>query len=290
MRIYLMIAAFATFFAGCSKDTSDDTVPNPLEEQPIEIKGNAGVLGVETRAPINNGSSMAAQFVASATTNNYTTNAWTAISTFAASGSQTSFSFTPAQYYPVNGSTVYIKGYYPAVPPVNNIVTYSTFDGTQDVMLSNQVSGTKAVSSALAFTFSHLLTQLQFNLVAGTGYGVSTTVTSIIIRSQQTVKTLNVNDGSMTYNTADLTLAGPFAISTSGSVAAAYPMVASGVSIVLSVTTSDGVTYPDAPVTLTTVAGKAHIITLTFTPKAIITTAAVTAWDTTGTGGSSSLS
>ena len=287
----MIMAMTAALFAGCSSD--DEQTVNPPSEAPVEIKANAGVSGIQTRNPINNGDNVVGQFVASATTSNYTSNAWTATGTFAAAGTATAFSFSPAQYYPVDGSAIFIKGYYPAGTIAGNIVTFDTFDGTKDVMLSNEVTGTKAAAATtLAFTFSHLLSQLQFNLVAASGYDVTKTVTSIVIRSQTTAKTLDVNTGILTANTpaSDITLTGPFAISTSGTVAAKHPMVISGAtSLVVSVTTSDNVTYPDMPITVTTEAGKAHQLTLTFTPKGITVTAAVTPWAT-GTAGSTPIS
>lgn len=292
MKKYMIIALAATLFSACQSDNDDELAIDPGNNKPVEIKVNAGISGVQTKAPINSGDNVAGQFVASTTTGDYTNNAWNATGSFAASGTATSFSFSPAQYYPVDGSTIYIKGYYPAGTISGKTVTYTTFDGTQDVMLSNQVSGTKAsAATPLAFTFNHLLSQLQFNLVAGPGYDVGKTVTSIVIKAQQTAKTLDINAGTMTTNTGDITLTGPFAISTSGTVAAQRPMVIPGsTSITVSVTTSDGVTYPDATITVTTVVGKAHQLTLTFTPKLITVTAAVTPWDTSGAGGSAPLS
>lgn len=289
----MIIAMAAALFAGCS-DSDEEYGTPPPDSSLVEIKGNAGVGGLQTRAPINDASNVTASFVASATTGDYTTNAWTATGTFAASGTTpAAFSFSPAQYYPVNGDAIYIKGYYPAGTISGKTVTYTTFDGTQDVMLSNQVSGTKATAIPLAFTFNHLLSQLQFNFVAGAGYDASKTVTSIVLRSQKTAKTLDVNSGLIaSENIGDITLNGPFAISTgAGTVASSYPMVVSGATkVTVSVTTSDGFTYPDTDVTVTTVAGKAHKLTLTFTPKAITATATVTPWDTSGAGASSPIS
>lgn len=293
MKKYMIIAMAATLFAGCA-DSDETCPPLPPDGDRVEIKGNAGVGGLQTRAPINDASSVAASFVASATTGDYTTNAWVATATFTASGTTpAAFSFTPAQYYPVNGDAIYIKGYHPAGTISGKTVTYTTFDGTQDVMLSNQVSGTKATATPLAFTFNHLLSQLQFNLVAGAGYDATKTVTSIVLRSQGTAKTLDVNTGTIaTTNTGDITLTGPFAISTGGgTVASTYPMVVSGATkVTVSVTTSDSFTYPDTDITVTTVAGKAHKLTLTFTPKAITATATVTPWDTSGAAGSTPIS
>lgn len=283
MKKLAIAVLVAAALSGCSSE--EEKVD--LNDRPVEIKLSAGIFGLQTKAPVNTGDNITASFVASATTGDYTTNAWNATATFIASTTaSTSFSFNTPKYYPVDGSSVYIKGYFPAGTISGKTVTYTETDGSNDVMITPQVSGSKATVTPLAFTFNHLLTQLQFKLVASTGYDVTKTVTKIVVKSQQTPATLTLNDGTLTYNTNDVTLSGAFAISLAGTAVGVYPMVKSGVPVVLSVTTSDGVTYPDATISLTTVTGDAHLITLTFTPKEITATAIVTQWITGGTGSS----
>lgn len=283
MKKLAIAVLVAAALSGCSSE--EEKVG--LNDRPVEIKLSAGISGLQTKAPVNTGDNITASFVASATTGDYTTNAWNATATFIASTTaSTSFSFNTPKYYPVDGSSVYIKGYFPAGTISGKTVTFTGTDGSNDVMITPQVSGSKTTVTPLAFTFNHLLTQLQFKLVASTGYDVTKTVTKIVVKSQQTPATLTLNDGTLTYNTNDVTLSGAFAISLAGTAVGVYPMVKSGVPVVLSVTTSDGVTYPDATISLTTVTGDAHLITLTFTPKEITATAIVTQWITGGTGSS----
>lgn len=285
MKKLMIFPLAALAFASCSSDDE----PCVKNDDRVEIRLSADVNEVKTKAPVNSGASVTAQFVASATTGDYTTNAWTASATFTASTTASaSFSFSPAQYYSPTGSTIYIKGFYPAGTVSGKTVTFTGMNGSQDLMISNEQSGSKASATPLAFNFSHLLTQLQFNLVAGTGFGTGITVTKIVVRSQQTPQTLDLNAGTVAYNTAaDVSINGNYAITSGGSTATDYPMFKAGNSIVLSVTTSDGVTYPDATITgLTTAVGQAHLITLTFTPLQITATATVAAWGTGGTGSS----
>lgn len=179
-----------------------------------------------------------------------------------------------------------IRGYYPAGTLSGKTVTLAG-DGTEDVMLTAQASGTKATAGALSFVFNHLLTQLQFKLVAGAGYPASgVNVTSLVIKQQKTPATLDLNTSSLTYTTKDLTLSGTFPILTAGSTINNYPMVKSGEALTVAVTTSDGVTYPESTISVTTEVGKSHLITLTFTPKEITSSISVTAWQTGGTGSS----
>lgn len=289
MKKYMMMVMTAALFTGClsdgnEEDRGDITPTNGL----VEIKGNAGVFDIHTRAPVSTGNPIVAKFVASATTGDYSTNLWSATGSFSASATASpSFSFTPAQYYLVNGNTVYIKGYYPAGTLSNNTATFAEIDGSNDVMITSEVSGSKATTVPLAFTFNHLLTQLQFTFVAGTGYlQTGKNVTSIAIKNQQTPASLNISSGVVSYNVATpFTLTGTFPITgTTGTLATVYPMVKSGATTVVLGITADGVTYEDVTVNLTTETGKAHNITLTFTPKEITATAIVTAWVVGGAG------
>ena len=138
--------------------------------------------------------------------------------TFVASPTPTAaLSFSPARYYPVDNSPIYIRGYYPAGTLSGKTVTLAG-DGTEDVMLTAQASGTKATAGALSCVFNHLRPQLQFKLVAGAGYPASgVNVTSLVIKQQKTPATLDLNTSSLTYTTKDLTLSGTFPIQTAGS-------------------------------------------------------------------------
>lgn len=287
MKKLVCIAIVATLVAGCSSDEKFDGPDNG----PVEIKFSSGISGITTKAPVNTGDNITASFVASATDGDYSTNAWTAAATFQASvTASTALSFSPAQYYPVNGNTIYIKGYYPAGTIAGNTVTFTGANGTQDVMITGQASGTKTTTQPLAFTFSHLLSQLQFKFVSGTGYDpTGKTVTGVTVKTQKLPATLNLNNGNLTYSDSNVSISGNYTINAGGAIAADRPIVKAGEPVILSVTTSDGVTYPDVTLaSLTTVAGQSHLITLTFTPKEITITVSVTAW-VTGTGGSSSL-
>ncbi|WP_459783353.1 fimbrillin family protein [Bacteroides rodentium] len=171
-----------------------------------------------------------------------------------------------------------------------NTVTFSETDGSNDVMISGEASGNKTTGGALVFTFNHLLTQLQFTFKAGAGFpATGKTVTSITIKNQQTPASLNINDGTVSYNPtgAGITLTGSYAISADpGTTATVYPMVKSGATSVVMDIVAGGVTYPNVTVNLNTETGKAHNIILTFTPKGITVSAIVTPWVTGGTGSS----
>lgn len=293
MKQLFFLTLVAAAISSCSSD-DDGVYPNdPRLNATSEIKFNTNVYGVNTKAPVTPTTSIDAVFVASTATGNYGTYSWSDTVTFTASPTPTTgLSFTPSRYYPVDNSAVYIKGYYPQSPAAitNNTVTYSATDGSVDLLLTPEVSGTRT-SAPLNFVFSHLLSQLQFQFVAGTGFPTGKTVTALRIKNAQTFPTqLDLNTGNVTYSTSNINFTGKsYSIASSASPIADFPMVAPGQSVVLSITTSDGVTYPDFTVpTLTTVVGQSHLITITFNITEIKINVSVTNW-VVGPGGSSSV-
>lgn len=290
MKKFILMTMAATLMAGCSNDEENGCI-SPPSEDPVEIKVSAGVSGIQTKAPVNTGQSVTANFVASVNGGDYSAALWNATGTFTASSTASAaFSLSPAQYYPVDGSTIHIKGYYPQGTLSGNTVTFSETDGSSDVMISGEASGNKTTSGALAFTFNHLLTQLQFTFKAGAGFpATGRTVTSITLKNQQTPASLNIKDGTVSYNPVGdgITLTGTYAISADpGTTATVYPMVKSGATSVVMDIVAGGVTYPNVTVSLNTETGKAHNIILTFTPKGITASAIITPWITGGTGSS----
>lgn len=291
MKKLVYLALVAIVATSCTKE--EEGTDNPTNS-PVEIKLSSGIHEVLTKAPVNSGDSITAQFVASTTTGNYSTNAWTATARFKAAATSTdTLSFSPRQYYPIDGSNIYIKGYYPTGSILGNTVTFNGANGTNDVMITAQASGTRAASTPLNFVFNHLLTQLQFKFVAGAGYDpTGKTVKSVKVKTQQIPSTLDLNTGTITYSLGDATITGNYTISSAGVTAPDCPMVKPGELIILSITNSDNITYPDisfTPVQLTTLAGNSHLITITFNHKEITATVSVTDW-VSGGGGSAGAS
>lgn len=291
MKKLACLALVAIVAVGCSEEDKFDSSDN----SPVEIKVNSGIYEVlRTKAPVNSGDSITVQFAASVTSGNYATNAWSASIRFKASATPTAaLSFTPQQFYPIDGSSIYIKGYYPSGSLSGNTVTFSGANGTNDVMVTAQASGTRATTTPLNFVFNHLLAQLQFKFVAGSGYDpTGKTVKSVTVKTQQIPATLDLGAGTIGYTAGDATITGTYAISVGGSTAADCPMVKPGEVVTISVTNSDNVTYPDITFTtaqLLTLAGNSHLITITFNHKEITATVSVTDW-VVGGGGTASAS
>lgn len=73
------------------------------------------------------------------------------------------------QYYPKDGSTTHLVGYYPAATSTNNGIVSWTITGKEDIIISDVKSGSKTSAAEISFAFSHQLTQLQFTVKAPTG-------------------------------------------------------------------------------------------------------------------------
>lgn len=82
----------------------------------------------------------------------------------------------PRQFYAVDGSNTRMRGWYPSTGVWDitrqgeRYITWEDFDGTQDIMVSNELEGNKTDiginGHAKLFTFKHKLTQLQLYVCA----------------------------------------------------------------------------------------------------------------------------
>ena len=81
----------------------------------------------------------------------------------------------PRQFYAADGTNTRMRGWYPATGSWDNYrgeryITWEDFNGTQDIMVSNELEGNKTDIGingyAKLFTFKHKLTQLQLYVCA----------------------------------------------------------------------------------------------------------------------------
>ena len=82
----------------------------------------------------------------------------------------------PRQFYAVDGTNTRMRGWYPSTGVWDmtrqgeRYITWEDFDGTQDIMVSNELEGNKTDiginGHAKLFTFKHKLTQLQLYVCA----------------------------------------------------------------------------------------------------------------------------
>lgn len=287
-----MAAAFA--MTSCSKEPGTGRGDG---EQTAIVLGSS-VLGVETRG-------------AGVINDDYTTFSagivgYTGTATVAApSFTQDPIVFTSGvsttvtgKFYPVDGSAVNFVGYAPSGGTLSAGSVSFTIDGTDDVMYAGVASGTKV--QAIAGThpnlvFEHMLTQLQFQVVAEDVAGVPAVaawgdVTKIEVLSQPNTIALALASGTATASgTAVFTgFSGTQALTTTltgvGNGTMIFPVNAATLSLkVYTVNCPEGQQVD--LLSKTFVAGSAYKVNLTFKATAIVLTATVTPWADGGSTG-----
>lgn len=296
-----MISIAATVAAMTACTSESDEIDNVVEAKvPIEL--NAGVMEVTTKAVINEGDAFEAQVIASKTTNAYTDPFWkTAGDGNIKVDAQGKVTFEPIQFYPTDGTTIYMKGYAPRATATNGIVAY-TINGKDDIMVSNEISGSRTNKDAATkkLEFNHLLTQLQIKVVANDADAIEAwgAITGIEVVDASTSVELNLVGGTLTEamnkTTANIPVDKDF---TTPLVLPQLPAAAAeaGNVMVLPSTTAyklliktenNKAGIPISTSVATTDASKAYEITLTFKSANIDITAAAGKWEpvTGGTG------
>lgn len=295
-QVWMYAAFLAVVMSGCSSSEEGDL-------QTSEIRVGATVSGAITKAPVVTGDTFTAaitafegtQVPASWTAAFAWQNSITLIAAETAAG--TSVPLNVSKVYPATGN-VYMAAWHPEIVSVSGVVTFQQ-TGTEDVMYGGIVSGSKSVPAG-AFSFTHALTQLNFQVQASDGYLTANPdkkITKIEVLSASYPKTMTIADGIVTYATAaalpvpgitstqltkDVTKVGePFMI-----------QALNGVKV--KVTYEGGTASPDISIMdastkegLNALAGNSHLITLSFLKTgeiAIEGTATVAPWQVGASG------
>lgn len=197
-----MISIAATLAAMTACTSEGDPIDEGTKDTPVEIKLNAGVMEITSKAAIEQGKGFTAKVIASATTNDYSSPLWTETNagniTVADGGKVT---FFPEQYYPADGSTIYMIGIAPQPKNAisNGTVNY-TITGDEDIMFAEEISGKKKEDAPTSkeLQFKHLLTQLKIQVIAENQEAIDAwgTITSIQVSNAATVLDLNL-DGTI---------------------------------------------------------------------------------------------
>lgn len=189
----IVLASLLTaFLGGCS--SVEESVMNK-EGEPIRL--TAGI-GETTRAVINAGYTSSLDISFARIDNPTTNSAWTSIDAVRAGGaSNTSVTFTPEQNYLAENAQSTLIGYYPRKAldsGTSNPVTVSyTITGDEDIMATEKQ--TCALDNKFkAFTFQHLLTQLQFKCT-GSAEAITkwTDITSLTVKNVPTALKLSLD-------------------------------------------------------------------------------------------------
>jgi len=293
--------------AGC-KDSTD--TPSPVESAKISLLGSvsstvqsrgAGVIDPSASGFATTALSLNfARIDQDASTGVYPSYGSTALNATRAAGTgSTTITFDAGseQYYSAGTTNNASKlvGWYPRAAVASGVVDF-TFDGSTDVMLSNEVAGSSSAlfsETTQAFTFNHLLTQLQFKVyaiddAAQTSWG---TITSVKVKSQYTACSLTLpatvsfptTGTASDLNVSGVTLPLTMGVESANAVSAGYsmiaPVAASG-SVTLEIVTSAGGTKTvTIPVPSTGfLASNAYVITLSFSNLSVSGAASVGTW------------
>lgn len=294
-QILLSFLAAGLLLSGCSKNESGD----PSDGGRVPIRLGSGVAMV-SKTPVNNGTQFTAGIAGWENISSETYAAaplWnTTIQTTANATTAQTVTWTKQYYYNADeGTTTYMKAWYPAGTLSGTSVTFPNTVGDVDALLAPVVSGTKNNKDGKVLAFAHQTAQINFKVKAGTGLAANTKLRSIKIKSVQLPTGFDLKKtgaAAVTYATAaDLTVPGITADATT--IAATAASVGSPVMIKpitgntfsIDVETNNA-TYTGKTVTVTgsnIEAGTAYDVTLTFTQSTIELKATVTAWkDATG--------
>ncbi len=305
----------------CTNEIEGPDQPQVNQNEPVEIKLNAGIIGVETKAAISSTLTEDLKVIffrpSDAATATWTSGDFVnAIISKEAGGAITFKENADAGandkklYYPTGeDQKAYLAGYYlgTSSPTTTdkNVLSF-TIDGTQDIMVTDGASGSKK-DAFKSFTFKHLLTQIDIVLkgdaAAQAAFGkikkvaiksiptalkltLAETPTIESTNNDGSVEVYNDNTGSdLSTNTTDEIIGNTVMVYNGGT----SPLGTVANKLTLEITSEKGGTAGVSTVDVTTInagleQGNKHVITLNFKEK-IIVSATIAAWGTNGAAG-----
>lgn len=301
----ISIAATVAAMTACTSESDPvDEIVNPKDEK-VEIKLNAGVVGIDTKAAItqNEGiSSFNNVQVPLFRMDGTTDPTWSSVSESVKTSINNSEVILDAaqQYYPASGNAYFI-GYYSELTPSSsnkNIISFNNVDGTKDIICTDQTDAGSKVSpiSNAKLVFNHMLSKVEIKII-GTAASISAfgNITKIELLEIPTSLDLTLNKKSSiaannTPNAQSICLfEGSQAIPTTDAESVgAIPMIFNGGSspygtndapLKIKITTDKGETFDIQVKSITNGLenGKKHTITLTFKDKIGISSE-ITSW------------
>ena len=298
--ICLLLAAAS--LCACSKSESGEQLSGG---DAIRLSAGLPSASVQSKAAIHSGdkfipavagweSTAAASYTAAPTWN-------TTTSEITASTTAQEVELTAPQVYNANGAVkTYMKAWYPQGELNNGVVSFMggdpkyADDGTVDVLLASEVSGSKSDRENKVLAFEHLATQLKFVVKAGPGLAADTKLTKIELKNVEVPSGINLaTDALLSSSKSALSVPdidGNLVIGTTaaGDAAGSPLMIVppTGKTVTLKVVTSEA-EFDDIVATIDGddkfQAGKAYTITLTFDQKNIELSATLAEWSA-GTG------
>ena len=212
----LCLLLVAASLCACSKSESGEQLPGG--EAAIRLSAGLLSASVQSKAPIESGDTFTpavAGWESSATASYTAAPTWnTTTSEITASATAQAVTLTDQQVYNADKTIkTYMKAWYPQGTLTNGTVTFTADDsykgdGTDDVLLSGEVSGDKSDRENKVLAFAHLTTQLKFVVKAGTGLAEGTKLTKIELKNVEVPGGINLTTDALT-GTAKETLSVP---------------------------------------------------------------------------------
>ena len=227
-QILLSLLAAGILLAGCSKSENEEGGRGGTSDgQPVAIRLSSGIGDASkagTKAPVTADAPATVQIEGWENTEAepYTrTSDWQSTAAvkvltpeeIEADETANDITLSPVQFYNADENIkTYIKGWYPAAKSANGKVTFSAAedaekgyvyagDGTDDVLLSNEVSGGKKEAEQIseALVFDHVTTQLVFKVKKGEGLATGTKIKTIKLKGGKIPSEIDLSSGTVTF-------------------------------------------------------------------------------------------
>lgn len=290
MKKILLATMAVLAMAGCSQNEDAVVVNN----DPVEINLNGGIEAmVVSRAAVNKGEALSGiQFVR---VNGESIGELTDLSAVAITGSMAAttgiITFAPKQYYPSDGTTnANILAFYPAATSIAAGVATMTIDGTNDVMYTDVVSGSKGTPITSSLSFKHKLTQFKFAIKRdATTTDAEIANVKVAIKDANSVFKMDLKNGNLSEWGTPISTITPILAGTTGQSESAGFMLQPDLAKLSLIVSATG--YGEKTIDITGTdngifeVGKAYTITLTFKGTEITPSGAIAEW-TPGTAGS----
>ena len=227
-QILLSLLAAGVLLAGCSKSENEEGGRGGTSDgQPVAIRLSSGIGDASkagTKAPVTADAPATVQIEGWENTEAepYTrTSDWQSTAAvkvltpeeIEADETANDITLSPVQFYNADENIkTYIKGWYPAAKSANGKVTFSAAedaekgydyagDGTDDVLLSNEVSGGKKEAEQIseALVFDHVTTQLVFKVKKDESLKEGTQIKTIKLKGGKIPSEIDLSSGTVTF-------------------------------------------------------------------------------------------
>lgn len=288
MRKFLFpLMAFA-IITGCDeKNTSENRIPILL---------NSGVTDL-TKTPVENNSSATVRvegWESNAAADYTAASTWQSSAVVKVQDTPAAITLDPVQYYHASSDyDTYIMGWHPVVDAVGGVLAFDG-DATEDIMVSNVVSGNKDEQIGDALVFRHLTSQLRFLVKRDATADGGLVIKSIVLKGATAPLTVGIPDGNIIssqsfpagLNVPGIAEAEILADARQAGDAVLITPVENNTAVTLDITVGlpEGGDYVYENIAFTTAdgalsAGTAYDITMTFKQKEIVLTANIVPWN-----------